>query len=88
MKQRLREFMYEAGAKQGTQRSAIEVNRCFAPLLGWVLAGRRRAAAGGAVHRGVTGSVQSARRTLLAALTTACQARYEPPNRVRSVLQE
>lgn len=37
MKQRLREFTYEAPHKRGRQRQAVEVKACFAPLLSWVL---------------------------------------------------
>ena len=38
MKQRLREFTYEAEDKQGAKRQAVAVKSCFAPLLKWVLA--------------------------------------------------
>ena len=38
MKQRLREFTYEAEAKCGKKRHEVDVKSCFAPLLGWVLA--------------------------------------------------
>ncbi|MDQ7037524.1 MAG: hypothetical protein Q9P01_22585 [Anaerolineae bacterium] len=37
MKQRLREFTYEAEGKRGQKRQAVDVKSCFAPLLGWVL---------------------------------------------------
>ena len=37
VRQRLREFYQEAGAKKGARRRALEVSRCFAPLLRWVL---------------------------------------------------
>jgi Transposase DDE domain len=37
VRQRLREWTYEADAKRGQQRKAIEVKACFAPLLKWVL---------------------------------------------------
>jgi hypothetical protein len=37
MRQRLREFSYEAGAKRGRKRRALAVTTCFAPLLRWVL---------------------------------------------------
>ena len=37
-RQRLREWRNEASAKTGTQRRAVEVERCFLPLLRWVLA--------------------------------------------------
>jgi Transposase DDE domain len=37
IKQRLREFTYEAEAKQGQNRQQVDVNTCFSPLLGWVL---------------------------------------------------
>jgi hypothetical protein len=39
VRQQLREFCYEAQAKRGTKRQALEVESCFAPLLGWVLSG-------------------------------------------------
>jgi hypothetical protein len=48
VRQRLREFCYEAKAKRGAQRRTLEVERCFAGLLGWVLSrweGRRLALA-------------------------------------------
>jgi Transposase DDE domain len=35
--QRLREWCYEAPAKRGAKRRALEVSTCFAPLLRWVL---------------------------------------------------
>jgi hypothetical protein len=35
--QRLREWYLEASFKSGEQRRDLEVTRCFAPLLGWVL---------------------------------------------------
>jgi len=37
MRQRLREWCYPIKQKKGTHRQALEVNRCFAPLLRWVL---------------------------------------------------
>ncbi len=37
IRQRLREGYYEAPAKQGTQRQALQVETCFAPLLGWIV---------------------------------------------------
>jgi hypothetical protein len=37
VRQQLREFCYEASAKQGTQRQALHVETCFVPLLRWVL---------------------------------------------------
>lgn len=37
VRQQLREFCYEAKAKRGAKRQALEVENCFAPLLGWVL---------------------------------------------------
>jgi hypothetical protein len=37
MRQRLREWCYPREQKKGKQRQALEVSRCFAPLLGWVL---------------------------------------------------
>src|SRR5438876_11254515 len=39
IRQRLREWYYEAPAKQGTQRQALQVETCFAPLLGWIVSG-------------------------------------------------
>lgn len=38
MRQRLREFTYEAEGKRGEQRQEVDVQTCFAPLLKWVLA--------------------------------------------------
>ena len=38
LRQRLREWCYDAQDKRGTHRQAVEVRACFAPLLGWVLA--------------------------------------------------
>lgn len=37
VRQQLREWTYEATAKRGRGRQALEVARCFVPLLGWVL---------------------------------------------------
>jgi hypothetical protein len=37
LRQRLREWCYPREHKKGTQRQALEVSSCFAPLLGWVL---------------------------------------------------
>jgi hypothetical protein len=37
MRQRLREWYYDAPAKRGRQRQTLEVAHCFAPLLGWVI---------------------------------------------------
>jgi Transposase DDE domain len=37
VRQRLREFTYEPAAKKGSQRRALDVSTCFAPLLNWVL---------------------------------------------------
>jgi hypothetical protein len=37
LRQQLRESLYEAEDKRGTRRQAVEVQTCFAPLLGWVL---------------------------------------------------
>jgi hypothetical protein len=48
MRQRLREFCYEPEAKRGRQQRDVEVEGCFAGLLGWVLErweGRRLALA-------------------------------------------
>lgn len=38
VRQRLREFCYEASAKRGAPRQAVDVTDCFADLLSWVLA--------------------------------------------------
>jgi hypothetical protein len=37
VRQQWREWCYEAEAKRGAKRQALEVESCFAPLLGWVL---------------------------------------------------
>ncbi len=37
VRQRLREWTYEADAKRGHHRQAVAVEPCFAPLLSWVL---------------------------------------------------
>ncbi|MFL5697533.1 MAG: endonuclease [Ktedonobacteraceae bacterium] len=37
VRQRLREWCYDAVDKKGAQRHDLEVSRCFAPLLGWIL---------------------------------------------------
>jgi Transposase DDE domain len=37
MDHRLREWCYEADAKAGSKRQALEVTRCFAPLLRWIV---------------------------------------------------
>lgn len=37
VRQRLREWTYEAGAKKGAKRIDLAVRTCFAPLLRWVL---------------------------------------------------
>jgi Transposase DDE domain len=37
LRQRLREWYYEAAQKRGAKRHSIEVEACFAPLLKWVL---------------------------------------------------
>lgn len=37
VRQRLREWCYAAQDKRGAQRRAVDVEACFAPLLGWVL---------------------------------------------------
>jgi hypothetical protein len=39
VRQRLREFYQEAGAKRGLQRQQLDVTTCLAPLLRWVLRG-------------------------------------------------
>jgi hypothetical protein len=38
LRQRLREWCYDAEDKRGKQRQQLEVSTCFAPLLRWVLA--------------------------------------------------
>src|SRR5207244_2077436 len=38
VRQRLREFTYEAAAKRGEKRRELEVEACFGPLLAWVVA--------------------------------------------------
>lgn len=38
VRQRLREFTYEAAAKRGEQRTELDVASCWRPLLAWVLA--------------------------------------------------
>jgi hypothetical protein len=37
MRQRLREWYWEAQAKKGSQRQELDVTTCFAPLLGWLV---------------------------------------------------
>jgi hypothetical protein len=37
VRQQLREFYFEAGAKAGKQRRELEVEACFGPLLEWVM---------------------------------------------------
>ena len=37
LRQRLREFCWEAGAKAGAQRQDLVVETCFVPLLRWIL---------------------------------------------------
>lgn len=37
VRQRLREWCYEAPAKRGKKRREVRVETCFSPLLGWVL---------------------------------------------------
>ena len=37
VRQQLREWCYEAQAKRGGSRQELPVERCFAPLLAWVL---------------------------------------------------
>jgi hypothetical protein len=48
MRQRLREWTYNASDKRGVKRQALDVTMCFAPLLKWVLswweAGEKRLA--------------------------------------------
>src|SRR5579872_3748269 len=38
LRQRLREWMYDAKDKKGDHRCQVEVSTCFAPLLRWILA--------------------------------------------------
>ena len=38
LRQRLREYCYDAPDKRGPKRRQLEVETCFAGLLGWVLA--------------------------------------------------
>ena len=48
VRQRLREWCYDAADKKGAQRHDLDVSQCFAPLLGWILSwwtpGERRLA--------------------------------------------
>jgi hypothetical protein len=37
VRQQLREWYYDAPRKRGAKRQALQVERCFAPLLGWVV---------------------------------------------------
>lgn len=37
LRQRLREWCYDATDKKGRQRAELDVTTCFAPLLGWIL---------------------------------------------------
>jgi hypothetical protein len=37
VRQQLRESLYDAGDKRGAQRRDLDVTRCFAPLVGWIL---------------------------------------------------
>lgn len=39
LRQRLREWCYDAADKQGKQRAELDLATCFAPLLGWILSG-------------------------------------------------
>jgi hypothetical protein len=39
VRQRLREFTYEAAAKRGAHRRELDVSTCFQPLLAWVVSG-------------------------------------------------
>src|SRR5258706_6303140 len=39
LRQRLREWYYEGPAQRGTQRQALPVETCFAPLLSWIVSG-------------------------------------------------
>src|SRR5438094_9712245 len=37
VRQRLREWYYDAADKKGAQRNALDVSQCFAPLSAWIL---------------------------------------------------
>lgn len=37
LRQRWREWYYEAPAKRGRQRQTLEVEHCFAPVLRWIM---------------------------------------------------
>src|SRR3989442_1859731 len=37
LRQRLREWYWEAEAKRGQQRQTLEVESCFGPLLAWIV---------------------------------------------------
>src|SRR6266700_7452780 len=37
VRQQLREWYYDVPRKRGAKRQALHVERCFAPLLGWVV---------------------------------------------------
>lgn len=37
LRQRLREWCYDAGDKRGEHRAELELRACFAPLLGWII---------------------------------------------------
>ncbi len=39
LRQRLREWCYDASDKRGLNRQAVDVTVCFAPLLAWVMPG-------------------------------------------------
>src|SRR5512145_39472 len=39
LRQRLREWYYDAPAKRGPKRQALQVETCFAPLLSWIVSG-------------------------------------------------
>ena len=55
LRQRLREWRYDGGDKAAPCRAEVAVERCFAPLLGWILSrwrGRELALAVAATARG------------------------------------
>lgn len=55
LRQRLREWLYDGGDKAAPCRAEVAVERCFAPLLGWILSwwrGRELALAVDATARG------------------------------------
>lgn len=48
LRQRLREFYWQAQRKPGSRRAQLDAQTCFAPLLGWILTLYRRAPGTGA----------------------------------------